>query len=352
MAHPVMVARILAEMRMDLVAMQTGLLHDVVEDTSVTVEQVRKEFGEEVARCVDGVTKLTKLDFFSAEDRQAESVRKMLLAMVEDIRVIMVKLADRIHNMRTLSYLEPGAARSALRARPSRSTRPSRTAWEWARCAANWRTWPSSTWSRTLTKRSPAPSRSRRHANEEFLDEVRRTVEAETAARSHSGAHRRAREAALLGVPEDAAAEDPDRPGLRPDGAAHHHRFGEELLRRAGRDPQRVAAHPGPHQGLHRHSASQPLPVAAHLRGGPAGPDVRSADPHRGDAPHRGGRHRRPLEIQRGPQGSGGGRSAHRLAAAPGGVAARGAGPRRVHVHAEGGPVPGRGLYVHAQRAR
>jgi len=76
MAHPVMVAHILADMRMDVVAMETGLLHDVVEDTSVTVEQVRKEFGPEVARCVDGVTKLTKLDVFSAEDRQAESVRK------------------------------------------------------------------------------------------------------------------------------------------------------------------------------------------------------------------------------------------------------------------------------------
>jgi guanosine-3',5'-bis(diphosphate) 3'-pyrophosphohydrolase len=107
MMHPLMVAHILADMRMDIVAMETGLLHDVVEDTSVTGEQVRKEFGEDVARCVDGVTKLSKLDFFSAEDRQAESFRKMLLAMVEDIRVILVKLADRIHNMRTLGYLSP-----------------------------------------------------------------------------------------------------------------------------------------------------------------------------------------------------------------------------------------------------
>src|ERR1039457_4610525 len=107
MMHPVMVAHILADMRMDQVAMQTGLLHDVVEDTSVTVEQVLKEFGEEVARSVDGVTKLSKLDFFSAEERQAERFRKMLLAMVEDIRVVMVKLADRMHNMRTLGYLSP-----------------------------------------------------------------------------------------------------------------------------------------------------------------------------------------------------------------------------------------------------
>jgi GTP pyrophosphokinase len=107
MTHPVEVAHILATMRMDMISLQTGLLHDVVEDTSATVEEVRKKFGPEVARCVDGVTKLAKFDFFSAEDRQAESFRKMLLAMVSDIRVIIVKLADRLHNMRTLSSLSP-----------------------------------------------------------------------------------------------------------------------------------------------------------------------------------------------------------------------------------------------------
>ena len=96
MVHPVMVAHILADMRMDPVAMETGLLHDVVEDTSVTSEQVRKEFGEEVARCVDGVTKLTKLDVFSAEDRQAESFRKMLLAMVEDIQIGRASCRERV----------------------------------------------------------------------------------------------------------------------------------------------------------------------------------------------------------------------------------------------------------------
>ena len=106
MVHPLMVAHFLADMKMDLVSMETGLLHDVVEDTSVTVEDVRKNFGEDVARCVDGVTKLTKLDFFSAEERQAESFRKMLLAMVNDIRVIIVKLADRLHNMRTLGFVQ------------------------------------------------------------------------------------------------------------------------------------------------------------------------------------------------------------------------------------------------------
>lgn len=105
LSHPVAVAQILAEMRMDLASLETGLLHDVVEDTSVTVEQVRKAFGADVANIVNGVTKLTKLDFFSAEERQAESFRKMLLAMTDDIRVIIVKLADRLHNMRTLGHL-------------------------------------------------------------------------------------------------------------------------------------------------------------------------------------------------------------------------------------------------------
>ena len=103
--HPLEVAHVLADMQMDSVCIETGLLHDVVEDTGVTVPKIKQEFGEEVARCVDGVTKLAKLKFYSREDRQAESVRKMLLAMVSDIRVIIVKLADRMHNMRTLGAL-------------------------------------------------------------------------------------------------------------------------------------------------------------------------------------------------------------------------------------------------------
>ena len=107
MIHPLHVTLILADMQMDMVALITGLLHDTVEDTSLSLEQIKKEFGPEVAACVDGVTKLSKLKLYSREERQAENVRKMLLAMVDDIRVIIVKLADRLHNMRTLGALPP-----------------------------------------------------------------------------------------------------------------------------------------------------------------------------------------------------------------------------------------------------
>jgi guanosine-3',5'-bis(diphosphate) 3'-pyrophosphohydrolase len=105
MIHPLHVTMILADMQMDMVCLITGLLHDTVEDTSLSLDQIKKEFGPEVAACVDGVTKLSKLKLYSREERQAESVRKMLLAMVNDIRVIIVKLADRLHNMRTLDAL-------------------------------------------------------------------------------------------------------------------------------------------------------------------------------------------------------------------------------------------------------
>jgi len=103
--HPVGVAEILFDMHMDLVSMQCGLLHDVVEDTDANTDELTRHFGDQVARVVDGVTKLGKLDFGNKEERQAESMRKMLLAMVNDIRVIIVKLADRLHNMRTLGAL-------------------------------------------------------------------------------------------------------------------------------------------------------------------------------------------------------------------------------------------------------
>src|SRR5918999_287039 len=105
LVHPLEVASILADMRLDPVAIAAGLLHDVVEDTLTTIEKIQEHFGAEVAHVVEGVTKIGAIPFSSSEERQAENFRKMLLAMVDDIRVILVKLADRLHNMRTLHHL-------------------------------------------------------------------------------------------------------------------------------------------------------------------------------------------------------------------------------------------------------
>jgi len=107
LVHPLEVALVLAEMKMDPVAVAAGLLHDSVEDTSVTIVDIRKEFGEQVAHIVEGVTKISKIDFATREEQQAENLRKMMLAMVDDIRVVLIKLADRLHNMRTLEHLPP-----------------------------------------------------------------------------------------------------------------------------------------------------------------------------------------------------------------------------------------------------
>jgi GTP pyrophosphokinase len=105
LVHPLEVADILADLRLDVVAVAAGLLHDIVEDTPNTIDRIRELFGPQVAHVVEGVTKISALQFASSEERQAESFRKMLLAMVDDIRVILVKLADRLHNMRTLHHL-------------------------------------------------------------------------------------------------------------------------------------------------------------------------------------------------------------------------------------------------------
>src|SRR4051812_24976629 len=105
LAHPVEVALVLAEMKLDTTAIAAGLLHDAIEDTEATREDIKREFGETIAHIVEGVTKIDKIEFASKEERQAENVRKMVLAMVDDIRVVIIKLADRLHNMRTLEAL-------------------------------------------------------------------------------------------------------------------------------------------------------------------------------------------------------------------------------------------------------
>ena len=105
--HPLEVTDLIADLRLDIAGLCAGMLHDVVEDTDITVEEIAEMFNEDIAFIVDGVTKLSKYQFLTKQERQAESFRKMFLAMASDMRVILVKLADRVHNMRTLKYMSP-----------------------------------------------------------------------------------------------------------------------------------------------------------------------------------------------------------------------------------------------------
>ena len=151
--HPIAVAEIVADLELDMDSVVAALLHDCIEDTASTHEEIAKKFNPTVAELVEGVTKLTKMQFVTKEEEQMENLRKMLMAMSRDIRVILIKVCDRLHNMRTMEYQSPGS--SGRRAwRPWRFTPPSPTAWACRRSNGSWRTCPCAIWTRWAIRRS------------------------------------------------------------------------------------------------------------------------------------------------------------------------------------------------------
>ena len=129
LSHAVAVARILLEHHMDAVTIAAALLHDTVEDSDVSIEQIREQFGGEIGDIVDGLTKISSLSFRSSTEEQVENYRKLLLSVAKDARVIVVKLADRLHNMRTLKHLSPARRKRIALMRPKlrREPRPLQT---------------------------------------------------------------------------------------------------------------------------------------------------------------------------------------------------------------------------------
>ncbi len=156
-AHPLEVAAILTDLHLDDATIVAAVLHDTVEDTEATLEEIRRLFGPEIGALVDGLTKLKRLDLVSKQAAQGENFRKLLLAVAADVRVLLVKLADRLHNMRTLQHM-----REDKRHRIAQETldiyAPLAGRMACRSCARSWRTWPSATSSRRSTPPSPSGS--------------------------------------------------------------------------------------------------------------------------------------------------------------------------------------------------
>ena len=278
--HPVEVAGILTGFKLDTASIATALLHDTVEDTGATLEEIERLFGRTVARLVDGVTKLNRLELQSAQTAQAENFRKLLLAMSEDIRVLLVKLADRLHNMRTLHFIKSPEKRRRIAAETMEIYAPlaERIGMEGAQGRAR---------GSGLRRASPRRTRERAAPAAAFASGRRRSGRPDRD-RADPGAvegrHRSrdlgAREDALLDLAQDGAQERQLRAALRHHGVPRPCRRRGELLRRAGRDPRRLSHAAGPVQRLHQHAQAQRLPLAAHDHHRSRAAQDRGADPH------------------------------------------------------------------------
>jgi GTP pyrophosphokinase len=276
--HPLAVAMIVAELGLDDVSIAAALLHDAVEDTAVTVEAITSSFGPEVAAIVDGVTKLDRIRFDSKEEQQAATMRKMLVAMAKDLRVLLIKLADRLHNMRTIAAMP--------------TWKQQRTATEtleiYAPLAHRLGMQDLKQQLEDLAFASLHPKRyaeieqmvsTRSPERDLYLDQVLSSVRERLRELRINGEVTGPTEAPVVHLREDGGEGQGVRRHLRPRGHPGRRRPGRGLLRRARVDPRRVEAGAGSHQGLHRDAEVQPVPVAPHHGGRAAGQAARGPDP-------------------------------------------------------------------------
>ena len=274
--HPLEVAGILAQLRLDEASIVAGLLHDTVEDTLATIEEIKELFGDEVALIVDGVTKLGKFSAsqqLSQEEKQAENFRKMLVAMAQDIRVILVKLADRTHNMRTLDHMsEEKQARIAQETLDIYAPLANRLGISWMKTELE-----------DLSFRYTRPKdyldlenkvARKKKEREKYIDDVVGIIEAKLKESGRAREGERALQALLFHLQEDALAGHRLRAGARRDRLPGDHARAGAVLRRAGPGAPDVEAGAGALQGLHRDPQAEHVPVAAHHGDRPARPSA------------------------------------------------------------------------------
>ena len=282
--HPFGVAKILAELHLDEQTIAAALLHDVVEDTEHEAKEIKDEFGDEIANLVEGVTKLTRIHFQSREHAEAENYRKLIVAMAQDVRVILIKLADRLHNLRTIEYLgkqkQVQKAREALEIYAPLAHRLGIHALKWELEDLSFE---------TLHPRKYAEIKAmvaeRRADREEHVNEASHILQRELDKAKIPAQISGPCEALLLDLRQDGEEGPGVQRDLRPDrdacpGRAHRRRGDARLLRRARPDPLALEADAGPVQGLRGDAQAEPLPGAAHDRDRAAGQAARDPGAH------------------------------------------------------------------------
>ena len=336
--HATEVAQTLIDLNLDTTTVAAGLLHDVVEDTGIPLSQISAQFGDEIAGLVDGVTKIRDLTFRTPAAEQAENFRKMLLSMAQDIRVVLVKFADRLHNLHTLKYLKPETRRQmALESRDIYAPLAHRLGMARIRSELEDLSlkWLEPEAYRDIQKKINLTRKER----EAYIEQVHASLQ-EALQKGGIQADIKGRPKNFHSVYRKIATQ----------GKAFEEIFDllairilvntvPECYNALGVVHANVHTGHGPVQGLHRHPQEQHVPVPAHHRRRSRRGHGGDPDPDLGDAPDRRSRHRGPLALQRGetrPLGPG---PAHGLAAQPPGVAAGNHRPARIHGRVEDRPL-------------